>query len=138
MNCVRSIHWSQSYSIDWHQIASGSGTSSNGEFTATGRIGQPDAGGSFPGGNFSLTGGFWRLISVSQTPGAPTLPISRSGNTVTIYWQAEPGWTNLEQNTRLAALAIWTTNADCTAADGPNYLNLAASSGNLFFRLEHP
>ena len=53
------------------------------------------------GGNYSLTGGFWALISVVQTPGAPTLYISHSGNTVTVYWQAVSGWT-LHQNNNLA------------------------------------
>ena len=60
----------QPYSIDWNKI-SGGGTSTNGQYAVTGTIGQPDVGGAMTGGNFSLTGGFWALISVVQTADAP-------------------------------------------------------------------
>src|SRR5580692_7829923 len=83
----------QSYSINWHKIAGGGGTSSNGQYSLSGTIGQPDASGAMTGANYSLTGGFWALISVVQTPGAPTLYISHSGNSVTVFWQNVSGWT---------------------------------------------
>ena len=67
----------QSYSIDWYKVAGGGGTSTGGTYSVSGTIGQHDAGGPMTGGNYSLTGGFWALISVVQTPGAPTLYISR-------------------------------------------------------------
>ncbi|HXR05029.1 MAG TPA: hypothetical protein VN836_10025, partial [Verrucomicrobiae bacterium] len=35
----------QQYSIDWHKVAGGGGTSSGGTFAVSGTIGQPDAGG---------------------------------------------------------------------------------------------
>ena len=63
----------QPYSIDWYKIAGGGGTSTGGTYQVSGTIGQPDAGGPMTGGNYSFTGGFWALISVVQTPGAPTL-----------------------------------------------------------------
>jgi hypothetical protein len=59
----------QTYSIDWYKIAGGGGTSSSGQYSVSGTIGQPDAGGAMTGGGYSLTGGFWSLISVVQTPG---------------------------------------------------------------------
>ena len=77
----------QSYTIDWYKIAGGGGTSTGGTYTVSGTIGQPDASGAMSGGNYSVTGGFWALIQVVQTPGAPTLYISQSGNSVTLYWQ---------------------------------------------------
>ena len=77
----------QTYNIDWFKISGGGGTSTNGQYSITGTIGQHDAGGAMTGGNYSLTGGFWSLISVVQTAGAPTLCISQSGGTVTVYWQ---------------------------------------------------
>ena len=89
----------QSYSIDWYKIAGGGGTSTNGQYAVTGTIGQPDAGGAMAGGNYSLTGGFWSLISVVQTPGAPMLNISRSGSTVTVYWQDTSGWSRSRTTT---------------------------------------
>src|SRR5215472_6401864 len=77
----------QSYSIDWYKIAGGGGTSSNGQFTVSGTIGQHDAGGPMVGGNFSLTGGFWSLLSVVQTVGSPTLRIFlTTTNTAVVAW----------------------------------------------------
>ena len=76
--------WAQQYSIDWYKVAGGGGTSTGGTYSVSGTIGQHDASGPMTGGNYSLTGGFWALISVVQTPGAPTLYISHSGNTVTV------------------------------------------------------
>jgi hypothetical protein len=74
----------QNYSIDWHNISGGGGTSTNGQYSLTGTIGQPDASGTMSGGSYSLTGGFWSLISVVQTPGASTLTITHSGSSVTV------------------------------------------------------
>ena len=89
------------------------------------------------GGNYSLTGGFWAFISVVQTPGAPTLYISQSGKTVTVYWQNVSGWT-LQQNNSLTPPLNWTANTSWTTSNGTNYLNLTSPTGNLFFRLANP
>ena len=129
--------WAQQYSIDWYKIAGGGGTSTGATYQVTGTVGQPDAGGTMTGGNYSLTGGFWSLISVVQTAGAPTLYISHSGGTVTVYWQNVSGW-NLEQNTNLALSANWTTNSSATPLNGTNILDIVSPAGNLFFRLQHP
>jgi len=127
----------QQYSIDWYKIAGGGGTSTGGTYTVSGTIGQHDAGGPMTGGNYSLTGGFWALISVMQTPGAPTLYISRSGNTVMVYWQAVSGWT-LHQNNNLANPGGWTLNSSWSSSNGTNSLSLTSPAGNLFFRLSNP
>jgi hypothetical protein len=127
----------QEYSIDWYKASGGGGASAGGTYSINGTIGQHDAGGPMTGGNYSLTGGFWVLISVMQTPGAPTLYISRSGNTVIVYWQNVSSW-SLEQNNNLAMPAGWSTNSSWTTSNGTNYLNLASPSGNLFFRLSNP
>jgi hypothetical protein len=133
--CFSSL--AQSYSIDWFKISGGGGTSTNGQYSVSGTIGQPDAGGTMSGGNFSVTGGFWSLISVVQTAGAPTLYISQSGNSVTVYWQAVSGW-SLQQNNNLAVPANWSASGGVTITNGTNYLNIASPAGNLFFRLQHP
>ncbi|HVU27202.1 MAG TPA: hypothetical protein VHG71_05640 [Verrucomicrobiae bacterium] len=127
----------QNYSIDWYKISGGGGTSSGGNYSVSGTIGQHDAGGPMAGGNYSLTGGFWSLISVAQTPGAPILYISHSNNTVTIYWQAVDGW-NLQQNNNLSASANWSASSGVITSNGTNYLNFTSPAGNLFFRLNHP
>ena len=132
-----SMAYAQSYSVDWSKISGGGGTSSNGQFSITGTIGQPDASGAMSGGNYSVTGGFWSLYQVVQTPGAPTLYISYSGNTVTVYWQDVSGW-SLQQNNNLAETSNWLASNSPTLTNGTNYLNLVNPTGNLFFRLNKP
>ena len=127
----------QPYSIGWHKIAGGGGTSTNTQYLVSGTIGQHDASGTMSSGNYSVTGGFWSLISIVQTAGAPTLFISRSGNTVTVYWQNVSGWT-LQQNGNLASSGGWSASGGVTTSSGTNYLNVASPAGNLFFRLQHP
>src|SRR5260370_2267511 len=61
----------QSYSIDWHKIAGGGGTSSNGQYTVSGTIGQHDAGAPMTGGGFSLTGGFFGPVPLQKAPAPP-------------------------------------------------------------------
>ena len=124
----------QQYSVDWYKIAGGGGTSTNGQYSLSGTIGQHDAGGPMTGGNYSLTGGFWALYSVFQTPGAPTLYITHSGNTVTVYWQNAPGWT-LQQNS-IASPTGWSASSGLTTSNGTNYWSITLPTGNLFFQLK--
>jgi hypothetical protein len=120
----------QPYSVDWYKISGGGGTSSNGQFTISGTIGQHDASGAMSGGNYSVTGGFWSLFAV-QTPGAPLLAITYSGNQAIVSWPSSAtGWT-LQTNNNLATGA-WGNYA------GSVVNNIATNSpptGNLFFRL---
>jgi hypothetical protein len=127
----------QQYSIDWYKVAGGGGTSTGSTYQVNGTIGQPDAGGPMTGGKYSLTGGFWALISVVQTPGAPTLYISHSGSTVTVFWQNVSGW-SLQQNSNLAMPAGWSVNSSWATSNGTNSLILTSPTGNLFFRLSNP
>src|SRR5665213_1470792 len=99
----------QHFSINWYKIAGGGCTSTGATYQVTGTIGQPDAGGAMSGGNFSVTGGFWSLISVVQTSGAPTLTITNSGNNVIVSWQSPATGFVLQQNDNLSA-ANWTTS----------------------------
>jgi hypothetical protein len=125
----------QNYSIDWYKIAGGGGTSTGSVYSVSGTIGQHDAG-QMSGGNYHLTGGFWALFAV-QTPGGPTLSISRSGNAVVVYWETVSGWT-LQQNSNLAATASWTTSSGVTTTNGTSSLTIPSPTGRLFFRLQGP
>jgi hypothetical protein len=127
----------QSYNISWYKVAGGGGTSSGGQYSLSGTIGQPDASGALTGGNYSITGGFWALISVIQTPGAPALYIRYSANSVTVYWQNVSGWT-LHQNNNLTTPAGWTLNSSWTTSNGTNFLQIVAPKGNEFYRLSNP
>ena len=93
----------QSYSIDWHKVAAGGGTSTNGQFTLSGTIGQSDAGESMANARYRLAGGFWALPTLLQTPGAPTLHItSSSPGWVTLWWQATAPDYILQESANLA------------------------------------
>ena len=136
---IPALSQAQNYSIDWHKIAGGGGTSSNGNYSVSGTIGQPDASlQPMNGGNYSLTGGFWSLISVVQTPGAPTLYISHAGNTVTVYWQDVAGWNLIQSGDLTTPIASWPASGGVTTSNGTNYLNVVNPSGNRFFRLKNP
>lgn len=128
----------ETYSIDWHKIAAGGGVSggTNGGsvYSISGTIGQHDAGAPMGGGGYSLSGGFWSLVSVLQTSGAPELLISHSGSTVTVYWQNVSGWT-LEQTASLASPSGWSASSGVTTSNGTNLLILAPAAGTAFFRL---
>src|ERR1035441_9736807 len=66
----------QTFGIDWHTVDGGGGTSTGSVYSVSGTIGQPDAG-KMSGGNFTVDGGFWRIIAAVPTPGAPLLKIDR-------------------------------------------------------------
>ena len=134
--CLRAL--GQSYSVDWYKIAGGGGTSTNGSYSVSGTIGQPDASGAMSGGNYSLTGGFWALINVVQTPGAPTLYISHSGSTVTVYWQNVTGWNLYQNGTLTTPVGSWSASSSPALKNGTNYLDLVNPTGNQFFRLNNP
>jgi hypothetical protein len=131
------VSFAQSYSIDWFKIAGGGGTSTNGQFTLSGTIGQHDAGGPLTGGSFSLTGGFWSLISVVQSVGVPNLIIVPNGpNSVKVMWP-DTGAFTLQQNSNLANGGGWNTSGySITTANGTNSITVTPPVGNLFFRLK--
>ena len=128
----------QPYWIGWYKIAGGGGTSANSQFSVSGTIGQHDAGGAMSGGNYSVTGGFWSLISVIQTAGLPKLTITHAGNSVIVSWP-NTGMYTLQQNSNIAASAGWTTSGySVSALNGTNSITITPPTGNLFFRLANP
>lgn len=125
------IGFAQSYSINWYKIAGGGGTSTNAQYSLSGTIGQPDAGGAITGGDYSLTGGFWAIYAV-QTPGAPLLSITVANNRAIVSWPiSATGWT-LQTNNNLAT-GTW-GNYSGTVTN--NTVTNSPPTGNLFFRLE--
>jgi hypothetical protein len=133
---IPSIGSTQQYSIDWYKVAGGGGTSTGATYQVSGTIGQHDAGGPMTGGNYSLTGGFWALISVVQTPGLPNLTINHSGNSVIVSWPNTGSYT-LEQNANLALANGWATSGySIITVNGTNSITVTPPTGNLFFRLK--
>jgi hypothetical protein len=133
---VAAIH-AQQFSVDWYKIAGGGGTSTGGTYQVSGNIGQPDASGAMTGGSFSVTGGFWSLISVVQTAGVPNLVITHVGNSVVISWPNTGSYT-LKQNASLTTTNWVTSGYPITTADGTNRITIGSPAGQLFFRLSAP
>ena len=88
------------------------------------------------GGSYSLTGGFWSLISVVQTAGLPDLTVTHVGNSVIVSWPNTGSYT-LQQNVNLAVPAGWAASLySITTSDGTNSITVTPPTGNLFFRLK--
>jgi hypothetical protein len=136
---LSAISRGQSYAIDWYKIAGGGGTSTGGIYQVSGTIGQPDASGVMTGPGYSLTGGFWSLISTVQTPGAPLLSIAAYGTNVIIWWPYPSTGYYLEVTTNLNNSATdWTipdyhivSNISCNSVVVPT-----VSTNVLMFRLK--
>jgi hypothetical protein len=134
---IPTIGFAQQYSIDWYKIAGGGGTSSNGQYTLSGTIGQHDAGGPMTGGPYSLTGGFWSLFAV-QTPGAPTLQIFRtSTNTAVVQWPSSSGY-SIKQSISLSN-PTWGPPPQTVNDNGTyKYIIVNPPVGTVFYRLSNP
>ena len=137
--CLQS--WGQSYSIDWSKVSGGGGTSTGGVYAVSGTIGQHDASAPMTGGNYSLTGGFWSLVSAIQTPGAPWLTITRTAtNSVVVSWPLPAdGWVLEWTNRTVSVSAPWpqalqTVQTNTTQA----WIVEPAPTGNRFYRLHKP
>ena len=121
----------QTYSIGRSKVAGGGGTSTGGGIRVRGVIGQVDAGGTMNGGPYTVSGGFWAFTAV-QTPGAPLLTITYSGNQAVVSWPTSvTGWT-LQTNANLAT-PTW-GNYLGTVVN--NSVTNAPPKGNVFFRLK--
>ena len=135
---IPALSHAQNYSIDWYKIAGGGGTSSGGNYSVSGTIGQHDAGlQQMSGGNYSLTGGFWSLYAV-QTPGLPGLAIVfTSPNSVKVSWPNTGSYT-LQTNNNLTPTSWIGYGGGIATANGTNSVTISPPNGNLFFRLHNP
>ena len=129
----------QSYNIDWYAVAGGGGTSSGGNYSVTGTIGQHDASLAMTGGKYAVVGGFWSYAAAVQMPGAPYLTVLNTGtNAVAVSWPFPSDGYILQQNADLN-----TTNWSAVGAT-PNdngttrTVIVSPPVGNMFFRLFHP
>jgi hypothetical protein len=89
------------------------------------------------GGTYSLTGGFWSLIALVQTAGAPTLSIAHLGNSAIISWPSPSAGFLLQTNSNLATTnwAIYSGTIVTNGAGTTNSVTITPPTGNLFFRL---
>lgn len=88
------------YSIPWSTTDAGGGTSSGGDFSLHGTIGQTEAARTVAGGTFEMRSGYW-VIGIIAMPG-PLLSESETiggGNQLRLYWfPPQPPGTVLEQS----------------------------------------
>jgi hypothetical protein len=125
------------YSISRSKIAGGGGTSTNGQYSLSGTLGQYDASNPMTGGGYSLTGGFWAGgVGLVQTPGAPVLTLTRSGANIVLSWAGPATGFVLQQTSALVVNGAWTDVAQ-TPVDNGNTRSVTVSlaPGNRFFRL---
>jgi hypothetical protein len=126
----------QSYSIDWFSVAGGGGTSTGGVFSICGTVGQPEVGATMSGGPYTVDGGFWSLVPVAPSPGAPKLSIRRSGADVLIAWPAASTGFVLQQNSA-PGNTNWTDVANAPVVVGnEKQVIVTPSAGSTFYRLK--
>jgi hypothetical protein len=122
----------QPLNIDWYKVGGGGGQCTDGVYTITGTIGQPDASRAMSDGYYSVTGGFWAIYAV-QTAGAPVLSAVRAGTNVVVWWDPSvTGWT-LQTNVSLSTPATWGNYKGNVVNN--SVTNAAAVPHNLFYRL---
>ena len=132
----------QPYSIDWFKIAGGGGTSTGGNYSLSGTIGQHDAGGPMTNGPFSLVGGFWALPIAIQTPNAPLLSVEQlAGNSVRVYWPLPATGFVLDEATSLVsppATNAWSQVAFPYQTNAKHISITVPAAANRFYRLRKP
>jgi hypothetical protein len=131
----------QSFNIDWFTIDGGGGTSTGGVYSVSGTIGQPDAG-RMTNGQYSLLGGFWGVVEVIQTPGAPLLSVEQLvGGNVRVYWPLPATGFVLDQTSAITsppASIAWDQVAFPYQTNATHISITVAPSGNKFYRLRRP
>lgn len=126
----------QTYELRSVTVANGGGTSAGGRFSLSCTIGEPMAGGDASGGHFAFHAGFWNLVGVVPTPGAPSLRIQRAGDQIVLSWPVSSGAFTLQSTTHIENTNSWAdSSATIVQAGDRNTATLPAQVGRLFFRL---
>ena len=90
------------------------------------------------GGNYSLTGGFWSMISVVQTAGLPNLTISPCRQQRHCLL-AEHGQLHLATEQQSCCIGgLDHERLFHQPSNGTNSITITPPAGNLFFRLANP
>lgn len=123
-------------SAEWTGIGGGGGTSSGGGITVQGTIGQAGVHRA-SGGSVTVTGGFWSVIGVIQTPGAPVLSIKATAGGIAVSWPSEASDWVLEATANPAGgEAAWTSIPPPYATEGTRSgYSESMPFGRKFFRL---
>ena len=130
------VSFAQNYSIDWSKIAGGGGTSTGGNYSLVGTIGQHDAG-TLTGGNYTLEGGFLSGIVLIQTAGAPKLSIQLSGSSAIISWPIDGSSGYVLQEVTDLNLT-WGNSGASVTTSGTNNTASVSATGMKYYRLLKP
>ncbi len=108
--------------------------STGGIYSMVGTIGQPDAGGPFTNGVYSVTGGFWALPTMVQVPGGPVLTAAAGapGEALISWSPVAPGYV-LQETTSLEA-PQWSNTPGGSASP----VRVSAGGLQKFYRLLKP
>lgn len=128
----------QNFAVDRFALSGGGGTSTNGGLRVVGSMAQPDAAPRLVGGSFAVDSGFWSVVSVVQTPGAPLLSLLlvKASGTWFFSWPLSDLNYTLESSPVLGPLAIWTSVSE-PVQTGVQYrfALLPPMAGQRYFRL---
>ena len=125
----------QDFQITKSSLAGGS-SSSGGGFSLTGTTEQTPAS-NLNGADYSLQSGFLAGIVVQQTPGAPTISVSRNGTDIILTWTTtDADWTLEFSSIVAASAATWTPATEpVVQANNQRTATLKAPTGIRFYRL---
>jgi len=130
----------ESLSIDWYTVDGGGGSTSAGDFTLSGTVGQPDAGALIASGyDFAVFGGYWGQFGdvIPVPPERPVLSISFAGpNSLLLFWPASQAGYLVQK--RLADAQSWNDLTTTPVVVGNEYqvaLSFTPADAPTYFRL---
>jgi hypothetical protein len=126
--------------VAWQTTDGGGGTSTGGAFALEGTVGHPDGSEAMHSGVYDVQGGFWALVELVQTEGAPRLRIADiSSVAVTLAWPvAGAEGYQLQRASRLAE-PDWTPVSGTPSVVGDEYqLTTGPVVVKHYYRLQKP
>ena len=126
--------------IGWQTMDGGGGTSTGGIFALEGTIGQPDGSETMHGGAYEVQGGFWALVQLVQTEGAPPLRIANlSSVSVTLAWPLAGADGFQLQHSGSLVIPDWTAVSGTPSVVGDEYqLITGPVVATRYYRLQKP
>jgi hypothetical protein len=130
------------YTLTWSNIEGGGCLGTGGVYAVSGTIGQPDAG-RMAGGLYALSGGFWSIVDMVQTPGLPLLNIERlPGGAVRIFWHRQTNDVVLEEVSAISSSPVtgWALVPPATYQTNLTHVSitLPMPTGMRVYRLRRP
>lgn len=125
----------QDFALERYSVTGGGGVSQGGGFSLSGTAGALVVP-ALSGGGFSVSPGFWSVVTVVANPEAPALQVQLNPDgTVTISWPASAMGFVLQQTTALGG-GVWHSAPFSVGNDGTRQsVRFAPPPGQLFFRL---